>query len=220
MDTYEDRLRQSALARLLGRGDGRELLDAGCGTGRWSVRLAQAGWVVTGVDLSQELIRLASPAPHVTYLVSPIENLEFPDGSFDAWLSVTALQHITSTADFEAALDNLTRMLRPGGEAAVLEYSPLVAVGTMPSEIRVRSRRQWVEVMTSRGYVKRAESGVRFLGYGPYMIGVRLLTRFGVAPAALNALRSVCWALDLFLARVPLITRAADVRLLIFEKPR
>ena len=74
--------------------------------------------------------------------------------------------------------------------------------------------------MTSRGYVKRAESGVRFLGHGPYIIAVRLLRRFGVAPAALNALRSVCWALDLFLARLPGITRLADVRLLIFEKPR
>jgi SAM-dependent methyltransferase len=220
MDAYEVRLRSSAIERLVGQGHGRELLDAGCGVGRWSVFLAQASWVVTGVDMSRELIRLAVLAPGVTYMASSIQDLQLPTSRFDAWLSVTALQHITSPAEFDAALDNLTRMLRPGGTAAVLEYSPLVAFGTMPSYIRARSRRQWIEVMTSRGYVKRAESGVRFLGHGPYIIAVRLLRRFGVAPAALNALRSVCWALDLFLARLPGITRLADVRLLIFEKQR
>jgi ubiquinone/menaquinone biosynthesis C-methylase UbiE len=220
MDAYEDRLRRSAIERLVGHGQGRQLLDAGCGAGRWSVFLAQVGWIVTGVDISQELIRLATPAPGVTYVASPIQDLDLPAGRFAAWLSVTALQHITSSAEFEAALDNLTRMLRAGGMAAVLEYSPLVAGGTMPSYMRARSRRQWIEVMTSRGYVKRAESGVRFLGHGPYIIAVRLLRRFGAAPTALNALRSLCWALDLALARLPVITRLADVRLLIFEKPR
>lgn len=220
MDAYEDRLRGSAIARLVGLGHGRRLLDAGCGAGRWSVFLAQNGWVVTGADISHELIRLASPAAGVTYIASSIQDLELPAGNFDAWLSVTALQHITSPLEFDAALDNLTRMLRPGGAAAVLEYSPLGAVGTMPSYMRARSRRQWIEVMTSRGYVKRAESGVRFLGHGPYILGVRLLRRFGISAAALNALRSACWLLDLSLARLPIVTRLADVRLLVFEKPR
>lgn len=220
MDSYEDRLRRSAIARLVGDGHGRELLDAGCGSGRWSVFLAQAGWVVTGVDISQELIRLAQPATGVTYMTSSIQDVNVPAARFDAWLSVTALQHITSPPEFDASLDNLTRMLRPGGMAAILEYSPLGAVGTMPSYMHGRSRRQWIEVMTSRGYIKREESGVRFLGHGPYILAIRLVRRFGIAPDALNFLRSACWALDLSLARVPLITRLADVRLLTFEKPR
>jgi ubiquinone/menaquinone biosynthesis C-methylase UbiE len=220
MNAYEDRLRRSALARLVGRGNGRELLDAGCGSGRWSVFFAEAGWVVTGADISLELIRLATPATGVTYIASAIQDLDLPAARFDAWLSVTALQHITSSADFDAALDNLTRMLRPGGMAAFLEYSPLVLVGTMPGYLRARTRGQWIDVMTSRGYVKRAESGVRFLGHGPYIIAVRLLRRFGIKAEALNFLRSACWLLDLALARLPLITRLADVRLLTFEKPR
>jgi ubiquinone/menaquinone biosynthesis C-methylase UbiE len=220
MNAYEDRLRGSALARLVGPGNGRELLDAGCGSGRWSVFSAQAGWVVTGADISEELIRLATPAAGVTYIASAIQDLDLPAARFDAWLSVTALQHITSPAEFDAALDNLLRMLRPGGRAALLEYSPLVLFGTMPSYLRARSRGQWIEVMTSRGYVKRAESGVRFLGHGPYIIAVRLLRRFGIAPGALDFLRSACWLLDLALARLPLITRLADVRVVVFEKPR
>jgi hypothetical protein len=95
-----------------------------------------------------------------------------------------------------------------------------VLIATMPGYLRARSRSQWIEVMTSRGYVIRAETGVRFLGHGPYILAVRLLRRFGFAPGALDFLRFACWMLDLALARLPLITRLADVRLLTFEKPR
>ncbi|HEX2680925.1 MAG TPA: class I SAM-dependent methyltransferase, partial [Candidatus Dormibacteraeota bacterium] len=129
MDAYEDALRGGVMRRLLGDGHGRTLLDAGCGTGRWSVRLAEAGWRVTGVDLSAQLIALATRTKDVTYIAAPIQDLDLPAESFDAWLSVTALQHITSDAEFAAALANLTRMLKPGGTAALLEYSPLWLLG-------------------------------------------------------------------------------------------
>src|SRR6476660_2671232 len=38
---------------------GAELLDAGCGTGRYSRELARRGYIVHGVDLSPELIEVA-----------------------------------------------------------------------------------------------------------------------------------------------------------------
>jgi methylase of polypeptide subunit release factors len=34
-------------------------LDLGCGTGLWSVRLAQRGWEVTGVDIVPKAVRIA-----------------------------------------------------------------------------------------------------------------------------------------------------------------
>ena len=47
-------------AWLVGRGilPGAEILDAGCGTGRYSRELARRGYIVLGVDLSPELMRL------------------------------------------------------------------------------------------------------------------------------------------------------------------
>lgn len=217
MDAYEERLRRSAITRLLGAGRGRRLLDAGCGSGHWSVLMAQAGWIVTGVDFSGELIAHAPAAPGVSYLTSAIQDLDLPPSSFDAWLSVTALQHITSDGEFDAALVNLTRMLREGGVAAVLEYSPLVVIGHGDAHLRARSRRQWIDATTRHGYSKTAEVGVRFIGHIPYMLAVRATRRLGRSPA-LDMLRRVGWAVDLGLSRVPGLTRAGDVRLLLFEK--
>jgi ubiquinone/menaquinone biosynthesis C-methylase UbiE len=223
MDAYEDRLRRSAVERFLGSGNGRHLLDAGCGSGRWSLRLADSGWVVTGADITEALIALAPAAPNVTYITGSIQELKLPTASFDAVLSITVLQHITDDGAFEAALDNLTRMLRPGGRIAVLEYAPLQVLGAMPANIRARSRAEWVRAFRSRGYTKRAETGVRFLGHGPYMLAVKLarsLKRASGAepPRALNGLRTVCQAFDLTLARIPGLTLLGDVRLFIFEK--
>jgi SAM-dependent methyltransferase len=224
MDAYEDRLRRAAIERLVGRGGGRRLLDAGCGSGRWSIRLAEAGWVVTGADISHSLLALAPSAPNVTYVQAAIQNLDLPTASFDAVLSVTVLQHVTEQRDFDAAVDNLMRMLRPAGTVALLEYAPLRVFGSMPGYMHARSRGQWVHAFTSRGCRLRAETGVRFLGHGPYMLAVKLARRLrpasnrDVPPPALNALRASCQAIDLALARIPGITLTGDVRLFSFEK--
>ena len=218
MDAYEDRLRQSAIERLLGGGRGRHLLDAGSGSGRWSVRMAQTGWVVTGADISESFIALATPAPNVTYVHGAIEDLDLPAATFDAVLSVTVLQHITDDRHFGAALDNLARMLRPNGVIAVLEYAPLRVFGRMPAYMKARSRRDWIEAFTSRGFKPRSESGIRFLGHGPYMLAVHLARLLGRTDPQLIALRAVCRAVDLTLARIPGLTLVADVRLITFEK--
>jgi 2-polyprenyl-3-methyl-5-hydroxy-6-metoxy-1,4-benzoquinol methylase len=218
MDAYEDRLRQSAIERLLGPGRGRQLLDAGSGSGRWSVRMAHAGWVVTGADISESLIALATPAPNVTYVHGAIEDLDMPAATFDAVLSVTVLQHITDDRHFDAAIDNLARMLRPNGVIAVLEYAPLRVFGHMPAYMKARSRGEWIAAFTSRGFKPRSESGIRFLGHGPYMLAVHLARLLGRGDAQLIPLRAVCRALDLTLARFPYLTLAADVRLITFEK--
>jgi SAM-dependent methyltransferase len=55
---------EQAVALLDGEESGRQppygrALDLGCGTGYWSVRLAQRGWEVTGVDIVPKAVRIA-----------------------------------------------------------------------------------------------------------------------------------------------------------------
>ena len=180
--------------------------------------MAGKGWVVTGADISESLIALAPTAPDVTYVHGAIEDLELPTATFDAVLSVTVLQHITDDRHFDAALDNLARMLRPNGLIAVLEYAPLQVLGDMPAYMKARSRNEWINAFTSRGFEKRSETGIRFLGHGPYMLAVHLARRLGHSDAQLIPLRAVCRGFDLTLARVPGLTLVADVRLITFEK--
>jgi SAM-dependent methyltransferase len=55
-------------AWLIDRGirPGAEVLDAGCGTGRYAIELARRGYVVHGIDLSPELIEVATRAKHAS----------------------------------------------------------------------------------------------------------------------------------------------------------
>ena len=55
---------------------GRELLDVACGAGRYTIPLAEAGYAMTGVDLSDDFLRIAgarcAPLPVGTDSVRPI----------------------------------------------------------------------------------------------------------------------------------------------------
>ncbi len=96
----------------------RRVLDAGCGGGRLTVSLAQAGAEVTGIDTSAERLeqarRRAVEAGVQLRLceASFDERLLFDDASFDA---VTSRLALMAAADPVATLRELRRVLVPGG---------------------------------------------------------------------------------------------------------
>lgn len=92
----------------------RDVLDAGCGGGRDSRFLASQGFVVTGVDSSSVGIDLAGQRsrgiPNLTFEVGTIEDLPFPDSSFDAAYS----GYVLGGATLSKQASELSRVLRPG----------------------------------------------------------------------------------------------------------
>jgi SAM-dependent methyltransferase len=110
--------RETAL-RLLGAGPGR-LLDVGCGTGVHTVTFAEAGWSVVGVDLSEEMLRLAR-ARDLAVVKADAAALPLDDGSFDAAVSI--FTH-TDVDDFAAVLRELARVLRPNGRFVYVGAHP------------------------------------------------------------------------------------------------
>ncbi len=111
------------MVRLLGPGPG-SCLDLGCGTGRAIPLLAAAGWRVTGVDVSQDQLRIAErqAGDDAERLVhADAHELPFPDESFDAVVSI--LTH-TDFDDPVAALTEARRVLRPGGSFVYLGVHP------------------------------------------------------------------------------------------------
>jgi ubiquinone/menaquinone biosynthesis C-methylase UbiE len=99
---------------------GMRVLDAGCGTGNFSLKLARIGCSVTGVDISAEMLNIArskSPADlSLEYLQMDLHKLNFPDQVFDGVLSMAALEFIP---DPLPVYQELYRVLKPGGKLLI-----------------------------------------------------------------------------------------------------
>lgn len=228
---YEEGLRWSAFGRLCPTVPGMRVLDIGCGVGTWCVRLSKLGCRVVGADISPEMIRMAAKDPHVEYHVGAVQDLEFLPETFDLVVSITVLQHIIDEEDFLCALANLRRLLKVGGHAAVLEYSPtsLRGVSRQTNYMRYRSRQQWITAFKDQGFSLARETGVRFIGDRLYAGAVALLHRIRPSlrlvgpdgcPAHLIAecLAKLAKVVDLGLARLPRASALADVHLFLFAK--
>jgi SAM-dependent methyltransferase len=108
-----------AAARLSGCPEDGDLLDVPCGFGRHAVPLARAGYRVTGVDRSRELLdearRRAAGARWPKLAQADYRELPFGDASFDAALNLFSSIGYLGDAEDERALREIGRVLRPGG---------------------------------------------------------------------------------------------------------
>lgn len=115
IDSHGDFL--EAIARYFPTQAGKDCLDAGCGSGHYTAALARLGHRVYGVDISQtrlEASRSKSAAPgEIVPVEADIEDIPLPDESLDFAMSNFVLEHV---ADPFAVIDELARLLRPGGE--------------------------------------------------------------------------------------------------------
>ena len=112
---------------------GKRVLEIGVGLGADHQLFAQAGADLTGIDLTERAIehtraRFAVMGLHSKLAVGDAENLDFPDGTFDIVYSWGVLHH---SPDTPAAIGEVWRVLRPGGEAKIMIYHKRSLVGYM-----------------------------------------------------------------------------------------
>jgi ubiquinone/menaquinone biosynthesis C-methylase UbiE len=100
---------------------GKRVLDVACGEGYGSALLARHALQVTGVDVAQAAIdhaqREYAHLANAKFVRASCTAIPLPDASIDVAVSFETLEHI---AEQEAVLDELARVLTPGG---VLELS-------------------------------------------------------------------------------------------------
>jgi 2-polyprenyl-3-methyl-5-hydroxy-6-metoxy-1,4-benzoquinol methylase len=110
------------MLRLCGAVEGRRVLDAGCGEGRFSRMLAKRGASVVGLDATRSLITAAAyrSASQGQWVRGSAAGLPFEDSVFDLVVSYLVLVDIP---DFRAAISDMARVLRPGGAAVVANLS-------------------------------------------------------------------------------------------------
>lgn len=113
-----------------------KVLDVGCGPGQLSIRLAQRGLHVTGLDLDERMIERAranaeralwdrpdgaDDAPMPDFMVGSAAALPFPDESFDIVVSTMSVHHWDDPVD---GLAEIARVLRPTGRALIWDLRP------------------------------------------------------------------------------------------------
>ncbi|MFH1401390.1 MAG: class I SAM-dependent methyltransferase [Parcubacteria group bacterium] len=95
---------------------GDKVLDLGCGNGRYLGYFSQKGLVYSGVDISENLIKIAKEIyPSVDFRVADALNLPFSDDSFDKIAAIAVLHHMPSEETRIKFLKEAKRVLRPGG---------------------------------------------------------------------------------------------------------
>jgi demethylmenaquinone methyltransferase/2-methoxy-6-polyprenyl-1,4-benzoquinol methylase len=121
------RWRSDAVSRVVARRPTR-VLDLACGTGDFTLALAEASIPqVVGGDFSARMLEIAEQkiseagrAQQVMFSVEDAEHLSFEADSFDA---VTVAFGVRNFANVMAGLREMSRVLRPGGQVAILELS-------------------------------------------------------------------------------------------------
>ena len=118
-------LDERVVPRLLGDIRGKHVLELACGTGRHTIRLADAGAKVTAVDFSAGMLAEAKKRLDgrevVLREVNLLERLPFDDSTFEVVVCCLALEHIEALAPLFA---EVARVLRPGGGFVVSDMHP------------------------------------------------------------------------------------------------
>ncbi len=111
--------------RLLGPVGGLDVLDLGCGTGRHSLRLAEAGARVVAVDFSDGMAAKAAGKlgwERVRFIRHDLTTpLPLPDRAFDRVVAALVLEHIPDLAAF---FGECRRVCRPDGCIVVSNLHP------------------------------------------------------------------------------------------------
>ena len=179
--------RKIALTRALIAPRGR-LLDIGCGTGSLALRLAPDAAEVHGLDVSEEMIRIAREKARA----AGIDSLRFHVGPFDARFDAIAEQSLDLVCAFsllhllrdrQAALRQMHALLRPGGH--LISSTPCLAESRLPLRPLIACMR-WLGLAPPVAFFDRAtlmrdiaEAG--FTAITPHEVGNGRMVAFVIA---------------------------------------
>lgn len=102
---------------------GMQVLDIGCGNGRFFPLLQERQVTYTGVDNSKGLLTLARKKyPQVRFVEGDATALPFPDHSFDIAFSFATIHHVPSAALRSRFIREAARVLKPGSTLIITSW--------------------------------------------------------------------------------------------------
>ncbi len=121
METFNNKYTKPTLAKILSKEKhkGVRLLDIGSGFGNITSFLAQLGFEVIGIDISEKRINVARKSyPNLKFICKDIYNLEIDEigGKFDIITATEVIEHVKGVVGFTNKIKSL---LKPGGLLAI-----------------------------------------------------------------------------------------------------
>jgi len=104
---------------------GAKVLDVATGTGKQAVAFARQGYDVTGIDISDDMLKIArkkNEYPNLNFMPADATVLPFESGNFDVAMISFALHDMLVTIR-EKALKELVRVTKRAGTIVVVDYS-------------------------------------------------------------------------------------------------
>ena len=112
-----------------------EILDLCCGSGEAAAPWIDAGYVVTGLDISPRALDLATQRhPLMQQVEGLAEEPPLKDQSFDA-IQLSVALHEFPRAEREQVLSSALRLLKPGGWLVVVDLHPADPLMRLPQQI-------------------------------------------------------------------------------------
>jgi SAM-dependent methyltransferase len=130
-ETYDQPLRlfpieEPTMHRLLDPLPASVVLDAACGTGRYSVHLAARGHRIIGVDRSPEMLAKArQKLPQSEFREGDLKALPLEAKSVDVAVCALAMVHLPEVGK---AVAELARVVRPGGRVIISDVHPFIVL--------------------------------------------------------------------------------------------
>jgi SAM-dependent methyltransferase/uncharacterized protein YbaR (Trm112 family) len=204
-----------------GSGNGKILVDIGCGWGRWSIAAARVGFKPIGIDVHVDALAAASRVARqlgvrADFVCSDAERLPFQQGSVDCVFSYSVLQHLDKPKVLRI-LQEIARVLKPGGmcliqlpnQFGLLNIMRQLKRGLREAGSGTFEMRYWSRNFIRRGFQEAGFPGVAvrtdgFFSQNPQLSDLDLLSPAGkLTVLTSHAGRKIADA-------IPILTRVAD----------
>ncbi len=121
MGLHVDRVETDCAFRLFQVKPGMRILDVGCGSGNFSLKMAQKGAIVTGIDVSNKMLAMAVEKANqekvdIKFVQMNSLALQFPNEHFDAVISMATIEFIPEP---QKMIEEMFRVCKRGGPVLV-----------------------------------------------------------------------------------------------------